>query len=141
MTRGEAWLSHSATALVGGTGLVYGWMCYFAESDDPYAITNHAWQSDLQHLHILLAPLLVFSCALFWRDHVWKRVRAGFAIRRSTGLVLFGVFVPMIVSGYVVQTASSEWSRTAAVWTHGVSSLLWIVAYVVHQISRRRARG
>ena len=62
MTRTEAWFSHVAAALVGGTGLVYGWMRYFAESDDPFAIANHPWQPHFQHLHVLTAPLLVFAC-------------------------------------------------------------------------------
>ena len=37
MTRGTAWFVHASTIAVGATGLVYGWMLYFAESDDPRA--------------------------------------------------------------------------------------------------------
>ena len=36
-------------------------MRYFARSEDPFAIANHPWQPTLQHAHVLVAPLLVFS--------------------------------------------------------------------------------
>ena len=59
MTRLEAWFLHVATILVGGGGLVYAWMRYFVRPDDPFAVVNHPWQPDVQHLHVLAAPLLV----------------------------------------------------------------------------------
>ncbi len=85
MSRGEAWLQHVANVLVGGTGLVYGWMRYFASPFDEFARVNHPWQPDLQGLHVVTAPLLVFASGLIWRDHVWKRVRSGFRPRRRLG--------------------------------------------------------
>ncbi|MEM7311125.1 MAG: hypothetical protein AAF682_30925 [Planctomycetota bacterium] len=139
MTRAEAWLQHVANALVGGTGLVYGWMRYFAEPADEFAIVNHPWQPDLQHLHILSAPLLVFASGLIWRDHVWKRVKAGFRPRRKLGLALFGLLLPMVVSGYLVQTASDETWQRIWIWTHGLTSVGWLVAYLAHQVSPKRS--
>ena len=61
MTRAEAWLQHLANVLVGGTGLVYGWMRYFAEPADEFSVVNHPWQPDLHSLHVITAPLLVFA--------------------------------------------------------------------------------
>lgn len=138
MTRGEAWFSHLSTVLVGGTGLVYGWMRYVAEPEDPFAVANHPAQPTLQHLHVLFAPLLVFACALVWRDHVWKRVHSGFRARRRTGLLLFALFAPMIASGYLLQTAGGERARLFWLWVHDVASCGWLLGYAVHQLSRRR---
>ena len=139
MTRAEAWLQHVANALVGGTGLVYGWMRYFAEPADEFAIVNHPWQPHLQHGHIWVAPLLVFSTALLWRNHVWKRVRSGFRPRRKLGLALFALLVPMIASGYLLQTVTDpSWVRNWS-WLHVVTSCVWCLAYLVHQVSRRVA--
>lgn len=141
MTRGEAWLTHLATAVAGGTGLVYGWMRYLAEPADEFSIVNHPWQPELKALHILGVPLLVFACGLLWRHHVWARVRSGYPGRRRTGLVLFALLVPMVVSGYGVQVAVAEGWRTAWIWIHGVSSVLWVLGYLVHQLAPRKGRA
>ncbi len=141
MTRGEAWFSHAATALVGGTGVIYGWMRYFAEPKDEFALVNHPLQPAFQSLHILLAPALVFACALFWRDHVWKRVRSGHVVRRRSGLVLFALLFPMIASGYLIQTSTGELARKLAIGFHLGTSCLWIVGYAGHQLLSRRDAG
>ena len=138
MTRGEAWFTHASSVLVGGTGLVFGWMLYFAAPTDEFAIVNHPWQPEVHALHILFAPLLVFACGLFWREHVWKRVKKGFPSRRKSGLVLFALFGLMVISGYFIQTAVDEGWRLAWVWTHGVSSSIWLLGYVIHQFAPRK---
>ena len=138
MTRGTAWFLHGAVLLVAGTGVVYGWMRYFATSDDEFAVVNHPWQPTLQHLHVLVAPLLVFGCGMIWLDHVWKRARSGFRPRRRTGLVLAALVVAMIASGYLLQVASDDAWRTAWIWVHVASSIAWTLAYAVHQMTPRR---
>lgn len=137
MSRGEAWLQHVANVLVGGTGLVYGWMRYFASPFDEFARVNHPWQPDLQGLHVVTAPLLVFASGLIWRDHVWKRVRSGFRPRRRLGLLMLSSLFPMIASGYLFQTAVGETWQTLWMWVHGVSSVIWVASYVAHQLAPR----
>lgn len=141
MTRTQAWIVHVANLLVGGTGLVYGWMVYLSEPSDPFALVNHPWQPALQHWHVLTAPLLVFACGLVWSEHVWKRVRSGFALGRRSGLSLFALCAPMVLSGYLLQTAQGQlWQR---VWVvlHVASSCLWLLFYVWHQLTPRRQPG
>ena len=137
MSRGAAWYLHLSTLLVGGGGLVYGWMRYFAEPTDEFAIVNHPWQPAMHALHVLAAPLLVFGCGLLWRDHVWARVRSGAPARRRSGLLLFSLVFLMIASGYLLQTAVDEAWRSAWMWIHGVSSTLWLASYVAHLFVRR----
>ena len=139
MTRPEAWLHHTATLAVGGTGLVYGWMRYALEPEDEFALVNHPLEPTLQHGHVLFAPLLVFAAGLIFKNHVWARLRSGFRPRRRSGLGLTALLFPMIVSGYLVQVAVA-W-RSAWIWLHGLTSCLWIGAYVVHQLSPRRPLG
>lgn len=141
MTRGEARFSHLATIAVGATGLVYGWMRYFAEPEDPFAVVNHPAQPFFLHAHIVLAPLLVLAVGLIWRLHVWERVRSGFRARRRSGLGLAAVVFPMIASGYLLQVSESEGWRTAWIVVHVATSLFWIAVYVWHQSSRRVAKG
>ena len=137
MTRSQARFQHLANLLVGVTGIVYAWMRYFAAPADPYAVVNHPLQPFFLHAHVLTAPVLIFACGWIWSAHVWRRVRSRFRPRRSTGLALFTLFVPMAASGYLLQTSSSPTWRTVWIWTHVATSLAWIAAYLAHQLSRR----
>jgi hypothetical protein len=136
MTRTEAWCIHLAALGVGGTGLVYGWMRYLCEPADELAVVNHPLEPALQHLHLWLAPLLVFAVGLVWSDHVWKRVRTGFPRRRRTGLVLFALFWPMVLSGVGVQVLADERAHAVAVWVHALASGGWLLGYGVHLLTR-----
>lgn len=139
MSRCCAWSVHLTAAAVGLTGLVYGWMLYFAEPVDEFSVVNHPWQPDLQWAHLVLAPALVFACGAIWRAHVWVRLRSGYRKRRGTGLALAILLAPMVASGYLLQGAVEDDWRAVWVWTHGVSSTLWLAAYAAHQIPRRAA--
>ena len=138
VNRATAWSTHLAVALSAGTGIVYGWMRYLCVPEDEFAIVNHPWQPDLQHFHIIVVPLLVFVCGLLWSTHVWPRVKSGFRSRRTTGLVLAAGLLPMVLSGYLVQVVADETWRLVWVWTHGVTSTLWTLGYLVHQLAPRR---
>jgi hypothetical protein len=138
MTRLEAWLFHSSNALVAATGLVYAWMAYLLEPDDPYAIVNHPLQPATQHLHVLVAPALVFMGGVLWQRHAWGRLRSGARARRRSGLSLIAALAPMVLSGYLIQTASSPSWRAAWVAVHLATSALWIAGSLVH-VARRRA--
>lgn len=146
MSRLEAWLVHVSTLLVGGTGLVYAWMRYLLSAAEPFAVVNHPLQPAVQHLHVWTAPLLVFGAGVIWREHVWKHWRRGIRSRRRSGISLVLTLVPMVASGYLIQTAVSPGWRTAWVSIHLVASGLWLAAYLVHQVvpwwlRRRRAAG
>ena len=141
MTRGEAWFSHATTALVSVTGIVYGWMRYFAKPADEFALVNHPWQGDVQALHILFAPLIVFACGLVWRDHVWGRFRSGYPGRRKGGLTLMAIFFPMVASGYLLQTTTNESLMNVWIGVHVSTSVLWIVVYLAHQLTPRCESG
>lgn len=140
MSRFEALFLHLSNALVGGTGLVYAWMVYLVEPADPFAVANHPWQPHLQHLHVLAAPLLVFASGLIWRRHVVACWKQGIRQRHRSGVSLALTLVPMVVSGYLIQTAAAPGWRQVWVWVHLVSSGLWLLGYLVHQaVSLRRA--
>ncbi len=133
MSRFEAWMLHLSNLLVGGTGLVYTWMVFLAEPADPYAVVNHPLQPQVQHLHILFAPLLVFTAGLIWRRHVWSQWKRGTEDRRRSGLSMIFLLVPMVVSGSLIQTATGDEWRRIWVWIHLATSGLWLLGYLVHQ--------
>ncbi len=139
MTRAQAWGLHISSLLVGGTGLVYGYFRYFAEPEDPFSVANHPWQPDVQHLHILLAPLLVFACGWVWQNHVWKRIRSGFPRHRKSGWMLIGTLFPMVFSGYLVQVSADDSWRLVWAWVHGITSCIWLLFALIHPLLPRRA--
>jgi hypothetical protein len=141
VSRLEAWALHLATILVGGTGLIYAWMIYLAKPADPYSLVHHPWQPHLQHLHLLFAPLLVFAAGLIWRRHVWAKWRSGVSAARRSGLTLGLSLAPMVLSGYLVQTAVDDsWRKIWGV-VHLAVSGLWVAGYLVHQVLAFRLRG
>lgn len=132
---------HVATLLVGGTGLVYAWMRYFANPADPEALIAHPLQPAVQHLHLWTAPLLVFAAGLLWRRHVWAGIRLGVRERRRAGIGLALALLPMVVSGYLLQTAVEPAWRRGWVVVHVTASVLWILGYLVHQVSPKSPRS
>lgn len=134
MNRLEAWILHLSSLLVGGTGLVYAWMVYLVKPADPYAVVNHPMQPMLQHLHILAAPLLVFAAGLVWHRHALSHWRQGMPRRRRSGGSLLFTLVPMVISGYLIQTAvAAGWRRTWVI-VHLAASALWLAGYLAHQV-------
>ena len=133
MSRVQLIFLHLANLAVAGTGLVYAWMRYLVEATDEWAVVNHPWQPHLQHLHVLVAPLLVFALGLIWGAHVIGKLKNGQA-NRVVGIGLTTIFLPMAASGYLLQIAVSQSWRETWIWVHVVSSLFWVVAFVVHQL-------
>lgn len=133
MTRGQLVMLHIANLAVAGTGLVYAWMRYLVEPADEWAVVNHPWQPHLQHLHVLAAPLLVFAVGLVWSGHVAAKLRNG-RRNRVAGVGLTALFLPMAASGYLLQVAVDPGWRGRWVWLHVAASLLWIGAFIVHQV-------
>ncbi|MFT4541915.1 MAG: hypothetical protein ACI841_000190 [Planctomycetota bacterium] len=130
----ETRLLHIATVAIGVTGLAYGWMKYFVEPADEFSIIGHPWQPHMQHWHILLAPLLIFGCGLIWKSHIWFKINCGAPARRVTGIALTVLLLPMVISGYALQVSNGETMRSFWIWTHGSSSVLWLVLYLAHQL-------
>ena len=132
MSRTTAWSVHLAALAVGVTGLVYGWMRYLLAPPDELSVVNHPAQPLWQHLHVLVAPLLVFAVGLMWSAHAWQRVRTRFPLRRPSGLALFALFFPLALSGAWVQVAESEEMRAWAGGVHSAAGVAWCLAYGVH---------
>lgn len=141
MSRLQAWFHHIANLLVGGTGLVYAWMLYFAEPADEFSLWNHPWQGNLRDLHLVLAPALVLSFGMLWTGHAYPRIERGARSRRRTGLTLAIGFLPMTVSAYFMQIAVEEDWRSTWKWVHLITSLLWMAGYVAHQVTHRKRRS
>jgi hypothetical protein len=125
------WLTSAASV---GTGVVYLWMRYFMQTDEPWAVVNHPWQPWLLKAHILTAPLLVLVLGAVLFKHVPHHLREEGRPRLVSGLVVLAAAATMILSGYLVQVISSErWIEIAAL-AHIGTSILFVAALLVHSI-------
>ena len=140
MSSFDRYLLYLANALVGGTGLVYAWMIYFLEPEGEFAIVNHPWQPHLQHLHIVLAPLLVFAIGHLWYQHAWLFLKSGVQPGRKSGISLLAMALPMVLSGYLIQVVMDDSWRSAWVIVHLATSALWLLAFLAHLFTHRRVR-
>ncbi|HSN56366.1 MAG TPA: hypothetical protein VLT32_16990 [Candidatus Sulfomarinibacteraceae bacterium] len=135
MSRGEAILLHLSNAAVVATGLLLAVMAYLMEPAEEWSVVNHPWQPHVQHLHVLVAPWLVFAVGVIWVSHLVSRLGKG-GRGRTTGLALVVGFVPMVVSGYAIQVAVGEGGRTVSVSVHLIASAIWVGAFVLHLVRR-----
>jgi hypothetical protein len=132
----ERILQHGTALLVGGSGLAFAWMKYLLPpAEDPFTAFHHPLQPLMLQLHVLAAPLLVLAIGMITRDHILARIRNRKRRRgRRSGILAAATLVPMIASGYLLQTVTSEvWHRWILV-VHLVSGGLFLVAYVAHLV-------
>lgn len=140
MTPLQRWVVHAANVLVGGTGLVYAWMAYLVKPASEWAVVNHPWQPQVQHLHVLAAPLLIFAIGLIWTSHVGRRWSAEGCEKRRTGTALALLFPAMAASGYLLQVSVNDRWRSAWTVVHVATSLIWVAGFTAHWVIGRRER-
>jgi hypothetical protein len=130
--RWSVWITSVATF---ATGIVYLWMKYLLVSDDPFSVVNHPWQLVMLKLHILVAPLLIFSVGMVALRHIWRHLESGERAGRRSGMITVAVLGPMIVSGYLIQAVTHRgWLRAMAV-SHIVTGVLYGLGLLVHQFT------
>ncbi len=135
MNRFERWAVWSTSVATFVTGVIYLWMKYLLVSPDPFAVVNHPWQPLVLKMHILVAPLLVFSIGLVSVRHVWRHLRAGTREGRRTGLVTFVALGPMILTGYLIQAITHEGLLAAMALSHIGLGSLYGVGLLLHQFA------
>lgn len=127
----------AATALTGG---VYGWFRYFGQRMGDFGPEPSPWQGTWQHLHVLAAPLLLFMLGVIVRGHLLLKLRNGQREGRRTGLWLGLLIAPMVLSGYGIQVVTDQRWHLALAWIHGISSLIFVLAYLAHLVAIWRYR-
>jgi hypothetical protein len=138
MRRWEAWWNHAALAAVSLTGAAYGVVRYFVPSPDPDSRV-HPWQPALMKAHILVAPFAVFGVGLILRRHVLARMRSGETYGRRTGAAMLWIFLPLVVTGYLVQVLVAGGVVRAAGWSHALLGAAFLLGYASHPKRRTDA--
>ena len=139
MSRWEALAFNTLHGLLGATGYAYLYMKYALETDDPFAVVNHAWQPAALAAHIVLAPLGMLIFGVMLRSHVLKQLTMEIRSARRSGWTALLSFAAMAASGYLLQVvADPSWLR-ALVVIHVATSTTFILGYSVHLLLAWRA--
>lgn len=137
----QAWCLHLANFAVGLSGLVYAYFIYLVPPFDEFSNVSSPWQPLLHELHILTAPLLIFAVGMIWVTHAWAKVKSGNPARRCTGLFLLASAWPMIASGVIIQVVTEPVATRFWKQAHLWISVLWLVGYALHLISKKSTRA
>lgn len=149
MNRFERAVLWGSTLLVTLSGIAYAILKYFVVGEDPFAIANHPWQPFFLKMHVLSAPALVFGVGVVFTKHVWTQWRSGTPAGRRTGATVLLLLMPMVITGYLIQTVTVRSLLWWVVAAHLVTGGGYIVAIAGHRIrasahsraARRRREG
>jgi len=139
MKRWEAWWNHAALAAVALSGLAYGVFKYFIPNADPDSRVGHPLQPWLLKAHILVAPLAIMGVGLLLRRHALARWRQGEQGGRKTGVLMLWIFLPLALSGYLIQVFVEPGAVRWTGWIHAGVGVLFGLGYAIHP--KRRATG
>src|SRR5262245_59437591 len=134
MTRWQAWYTHLVTIAVGLSGVAYFVMKYAMKTDDPFSVINHPWQPYALDVHVFVAPLLLFAFGMLFDSHIQKQLKMGRSVNRRSGYISIVTFAVMTLSGYALQVSAMAEVSRAALIIHVVSSGIFLVSYVMHQV-------
>lgn len=143
----EKWSVWVTSILAGITGVGYFWTKYLAQSDDPFSVVNHPLEPWLLKAHIVLSPFLLFAVGSIFVRHVWKHVRLGVVLGRRSGLTGALVFLPMVLSGYLIQSVTNPGRLATLAVSHIGLGGIYLVGLCVHQVvvhrrqTTRKSRG
>ena len=141
MTWTEKLLLWGSTLVVGITGLVYAWMKYLLPPLDPYSNLHHPLQPLVLKIHLVAAPFLVFAVGLVFMQHIWGQFRSGLKRGRRSGVSTILTLAPMVLSGYLIQTVTSEsWLYWLAA-LHLVTGSLFLLGFLSHQLAMWTRQG
>jgi hypothetical protein len=142
MKRWERWTFNGFAFAVAVTGFVYLWMKYFVQTDDPFAVVNHPWETAMLNLHVVASPGFILIFGIILNSHVMKKLRATKLPNRRSGYVSLGTFAAMVVTGYLLQVAANEQWLQALVVVHVASGAVFSAVYAAHLvISAKLARS
>lgn len=132
MSKNEKWFLFLSNFSSVVTGLVLAWMIYILRPVNEWDVFNHPWQKQVQAIHILVVPLLLFSVGIIWKKHIQERLFRKGQPYKLSGWLLILILFPMVFSGYLLQVSVEEQWRAIYGQIHLWTSLAWSMMFFVH---------
>jgi len=117
------------------TGIGYFLILHYFKIVTQYGVRPNPWQGYWQGAHILVVPALVFAIGMLWKDHIYPKYQKREQRKRKSGLILIISFFLMGITGYLIQVMGGVETIIFIKNFHFYSSLIWSLAYGVHQFS------
>jgi len=143
VTRFQRWFLYWSSAAAFVSGVAYFWMKHFLDPAEPWAVINHPLQPWALKAHILTAPLMLFAVGMITTRHIWRSLRSKLPTGRRTGVVAAFSFGPLVLTGYLMQTATATMVADLLGWTHLALGIGCTAAIALHPLfvrGRRRRR-
>lgn len=135
MSRLERWIVWGSAYATAVTGLGFAWTKYLVAPVEPWAVMNHPLEPWFLKSHIIVAPLFVFAVGLIATRHIIPHMRAKLRRGRRSGLVMVWMLVPMVLSGYLIQVASTPGLARVSIVVHVGSGVAFLFGLVGHGIA------
>ena len=132
MSTWERWAFNILSVAVFLTGVIYFWMEYLLEQDDPFSVINHPLQPLVLNVHILAAPLLLLVFGIIYKPHVLKKLNSRASENRRSGWIVLLACLPMAVSGYLLQILLDPLLLQVSLVIHLVSGTFFGVTCLIH---------
>lgn len=132
MSRWERWSFNILSSAVFLTGVIYFWMKYLLEQEDPFSVINHPLQPLSLDLHILAAPLLLLVFGIIFKPHVLKKIRSHSSANRRSGWIVLLSCLPMAVSGYLLQILGDPLLLRVSLVIHLASGTFFGATCLIH---------
>ena len=131
MKHWEKYTFTALSAILTLTGVVYFWMKWMLQADDPFAVVNHPLQPLMLQLHVLAAPAFLVIFGIIFNSHIGRKIGKKIPNRRS-GMLSLMTLALMTASGYLLQTVTDPLLHQAALVAHLASGGIFAVTYTVH---------
>ncbi len=134
MTWWERWSFNTLHVVVAATGVVYFWMKYLLQTDDPFAVVNHPWEPATLTAHLIAAPVFIAFFGMLFRSHTLQKILSPNPANRRSGWTSLISFSAMALSGYLIQVVASPLLLSVAIWTHVATSVVFVLGYTSHLV-------
>ena len=97
-------------------------------------MVGHPWQPLMLDLHVLVSPFLVLILGIAFSSHILSKIRSNFPANRLSGWSMVICFLPMVLSGYLLQVLTNPIALQISLVIHLMTGGIFAVCYVIHQV-------
>ncbi|WP_395683394.1 hypothetical protein [Dokdonella sp.] len=134
LSRRREWIVHGIGGVLWLSGVAWIVLHYFLRRAGEFGEQPHPLEIWSLRLHGGAAFAALWLFGLLWPIHVIPAWRAR---RRASGIVVAGVFIMLIASGWLLYYGSGDDTRAAVALVHWIIGLALLAPYLWHTLRGR----